>query len=68
MLNAAPDLCPADIYGIWRINDVDNSFSTQPFRIKYTRQDVVLSIMVAFNFSLRKFEVLIFFLLILLSK
>lgn len=57
MRNPAPDLGPDDIYGIWRINDADNSFSTQPFRIKYVRQDILLSVMVSFNLSLSKFEV-----------
>ncbi|XP_056167962.1 uncharacterized protein LOC115676395 isoform X1 [Syzygium oleosum] len=51
-----PDLGSDDIHGIWRINDTDNSFSTQPFRIKYARQDVLLSIMVSFNLPLGKFE------------
>ncbi|KAK3425674.1 hypothetical protein EUGRSUZ_F02184 [Eucalyptus grandis] len=51
-----PDLGSEDIHGIWRINDTDNSFSTQPFRIKYARQDVLLSIMVSFNLPLGKFE------------
>uniref|UniRef100_A0A804RCS5 Protein FAM135B n=1 Tax=Zea mays TaxID=4577 RepID=A0A804RCS5_MAIZE len=35
--------------GIWKIDDVDNSFHTQPFRIKYARQDIYLSVMVSFN-------------------
>ncbi|XP_031377376.1 protein FAM135B-like isoform X1 [Punica granatum] len=52
----APDLGPDDILGFWRIDDTDNSFSTQPFRIKYARQDVLLSVMVSFNLSLGKFE------------
>ncbi|KAL1328193.1 hypothetical protein AAHE18_13G356600 [Arachis hypogaea] len=33
------------------IDDADNSFSTPPFRIKYARQDVLLSIMVSFYLS-----------------
>ncbi|XP_062027272.1 uncharacterized protein LOC133743376 [Rosa rugosa] len=48
----APDLGSDDVYGVWRIDDTDNSFSTQPFRIKYARQDVFLSIMISFNMSL----------------
>ncbi|KAI4339787.1 hypothetical protein MLD38_024690 [Melastoma candidum] len=52
----APDLGTDDICGIWRIDDIENSFYTQPFRIKYARQDVFLSIMVSFNLSLGKFE------------
>uniref|UniRef100_A0A2P2MUS7 Protein FAM135B n=1 Tax=Rhizophora mucronata TaxID=61149 RepID=A0A2P2MUS7_RHIMU len=39
-------------YGIWSIDDTDNSFSTQPFWIKYARQDVYLSIMISFILSL----------------
>ncbi|KAJ4847371.1 hypothetical protein Tsubulata_018014 [Turnera subulata] len=35
-------------YGVWRIDDVENSFSSQPFWIKYARQDIYLSIMVSF--------------------
>ncbi|TKY55950.1 FAM135B protein [Spatholobus suberectus] len=54
----APDLGPSSIYGIWRIDDTDNSFSTQPFRIKYARQDIHLCMMISFNLSLSRFEVL----------
>ncbi|KAJ8754861.1 hypothetical protein K2173_015373 [Erythroxylum novogranatense] len=43
-------------YGIWRINDADNSFLTQPFYIKYSRQDVYLSIMISFILSLHAEE------------
>nr|XP_011464776.1 PREDICTED: protein FAM135B-like isoform X1 [Fragaria vesca subsp. vesca] len=52
----APDLGSDDVYGVWRIDDTDNSFSTQPFRIKYARQDVFLSIMISFNLSLAGYE------------
>ncbi|KAL6543305.1 hypothetical protein OROHE_010825 [Orobanche hederae] len=52
----APDLGSDDIYGVWRIDDTDHSFSTQPFRIRYARQDVLLAVMVSFNLSLSKFE------------
>ncbi|RXH73798.1 hypothetical protein DVH24_016620 [Malus domestica] len=52
----APDLGSDDVYGVWRIDDTDNSFSTQPFRIKYARQDVFLSIMISFNLSLAGHE------------
>ncbi|RYR17423.1 hypothetical protein Ahy_B03g062175 isoform C [Arachis hypogaea] len=38
-------------YEVWMIDDADNSFSTPPFRIKYARQDVLLSIMVSFYLS-----------------
>lgn len=55
---AAPDLGSDDVYGVWRIDDTDNSFSTQPFRIKYARQDVFLSIMISFNLSLAGYEVI----------
>ncbi|XP_027942595.1 protein FAM135B-like isoform X4 [Vigna unguiculata] len=44
-----PDLDPSSIYGVWRIDDTDNSFSTQSFRIKYARQDVHLDLMIVFN-------------------
>ncbi|KAK7351523.1 hypothetical protein VNO77_11050 [Canavalia gladiata] len=47
----APDLDPCSIYGVWRIDDKDNSFSTQTFRIKYARQDVHLYMMISFNLS-----------------
>ncbi|XP_031260704.1 uncharacterized protein LOC116118890 isoform X2 [Pistacia vera] len=47
----SPELGPEDTYGVWRIDDMENSFSTQPFRIRYARQDVYLSIMIAFNLS-----------------
>ncbi|KAI3454575.1 hypothetical protein Pfo_011238 [Paulownia fortunei] len=52
----APDLGSDDVYGIWRIDDTDHSFSTQPFRIRYARQDILLSMMVSFNLSPSKFE------------
>ncbi|XP_034219094.1 protein FAM135B-like isoform X2 [Prunus dulcis] len=52
----APDLGSDDVYGVWRIDDTDNSFSTQPFRIKYARQDIFLSIMISFNLSLSRYE------------
>ncbi|WOL04103.1 hypothetical protein Cni_G12824 [Canna indica] len=52
----APNIISDDIFAVWRINDVDHSFSTQPFNIKYARQDVPLSIMVSFNFSIGKDE------------
>lgn len=53
----APSMGSDDSYGIWRIDDVDNSFSTQPFKIRYARQDVPLSVMIAFNLSLSNREV-----------
>lgn len=46
---AAPDLGSDDVYGVWKIDDTDHSFSSQPFRIRYARQDVCLSLMVSFN-------------------
>ncbi|GAA0173328.1 hypothetical protein LIER_41503 [Lithospermum erythrorhizon] len=52
----APDLGSDDVLGVWKIDDVDQSFSTPPFRIRYARQDILLSMMVAFNFSLSAFE------------
>ncbi|KAG6412914.1 hypothetical protein SASPL_125609 [Salvia splendens] len=52
----APDLGSDDIYGVWRIDDTDHSFSTQPFRIRYARQDIPLAMMVSFNLSLSKLE------------
>ncbi|KAI4987702.1 hypothetical protein ZWY2020_028460, partial [Hordeum vulgare] len=45
----APDVGADDALGIWRIDGADNSFYTQPFRIKYARQDIYLSVMVSFN-------------------
>ncbi|KAI4316059.1 hypothetical protein L6164_024076 [Bauhinia variegata] len=52
----APDLSSSSIYGIWRIDDTDNSFSTQPFRIKYARQDIFLCMMISFNLSPGRFR------------
>ncbi|KAG9444289.1 hypothetical protein H6P81_015629 [Aristolochia fimbriata] len=52
----APDLGSDGVTGIWRIDDLDHSFTSQPFKIRYARQDVLLSLMVAFNFSLGKYE------------
>lgn len=45
----ASDVGADDALGIWKIDDADNSFYTQPFRIKYARQDIYLSVMVSFN-------------------
>ncbi|KAL2935349.1 hypothetical protein RDABS01_018467 [Bienertia sinuspersici] len=53
----APSMGSDDSYGVWRIDDADNSFSTQPFKIRYSRQDVPLSVMIAFNLSLSNREV-----------
>ncbi|KAG8632741.1 protein FAM135A isoform X2 [Manihot esculenta] len=53
----ANDLSSGNINGAWRIDDTDNSFFTQPFRIKYARQDICLSVMVLFNLSLSKYKV-----------
>ena len=54
----APDLGGENIYGIWKIDDTDNSFLTQPFRIKYARQDIRLSIMISFTLPLDENEVI----------
>ncbi|KAG9147797.1 hypothetical protein Leryth_003406 [Lithospermum erythrorhizon] len=53
---SAPDLGSDDEHGVWKIDDVDQSFFTPPFRIRYARQDILLSMMVAFNLSLSAFE------------
>ncbi|KAH6757001.1 putative serine esterase family protein, partial [Perilla frutescens var. hirtella] len=53
----APDLDSDYVCGLWRIDDVDHSFSTHPFRIKYAKQDILLSMMVTFNLSPSKFQV-----------
>ncbi|CAL9041129.1 unnamed protein product [Musa banksii] len=52
----APNTVSDDLLGVWRIDDADHSFSTQPFKIKYARQDVPLSVMVSFNFAIGKDE------------
>lgn len=59
-LFAAHDLHASSIYGIWRIDDTDNSFSSQPFRIKYARQDIHLCMMISFKLSLSRFEVMFY--------
>ncbi|KAK7319366.1 hypothetical protein RJT34_04086 [Clitoria ternatea] len=41
---------------VWTIDDTDNSFSTPPFRIRYARQDVFLSIMISFYLSFGECE------------
>ncbi|KAG5034419.1 hypothetical protein JHK87_009329 [Glycine soja] len=56
----APDLDPSSVYGVWRIDDTDNSFSTQSFRIKYARQDVHLYMMIVFNLSRSEFVYVIY--------
>lgn len=45
---AVPDIGSKGAFGLWKIDDVDNSFYTQPFQIKYSRQDIYLSVMVSF--------------------
>ncbi|TYI75795.1 hypothetical protein E1A91_D06G031700v1, partial [Gossypium mustelinum] len=52
----AASLVSDEVFGVWRIDDTDNSFATQPFRIKYARQDVYLSIMVAFDLPIPENE------------
>lgn len=64
----ALDSSSNDSYGVWKIDDKDNSFLTQPFRIKYARQDVRLCMMVSFTMPLERYEVLIFSLLSNVSK
>ncbi|KAI4296291.1 hypothetical protein L6164_036259 [Bauhinia variegata] len=41
---------------VWKIDDTDNSFSTPPFRIKFARQDVFLSVMISFYLSFGGYE------------
>ncbi|KAG8654854.1 hypothetical protein MANES_05G186300v8, partial [Manihot esculenta] len=53
----ANGLGSGNIDGAWRINNTENSFFTPPFRVKYMRQDICLSLMVSFNLSLSKYEV-----------
>ncbi|KAG1369804.1 putative protein FAM135B [Cocos nucifera] len=52
----APDVALDEIFGVWRIDDADHSFSTQPFRVKYARQDLLLSVMVSFNLTIGEDE------------
>ncbi|KAL1214200.1 hypothetical protein V5N11_034733 [Cardamine amara subsp. amara] len=52
----ALDSSSNDSYGVWKIDDKDNSFLTQPFRIKYARQDVRLCMMVSFTMPLERYE------------
>ncbi|XP_010548759.1 PREDICTED: protein FAM135B-like isoform X2 [Tarenaya hassleriana] len=52
----APDSSSGDSYGVWRIDDKDNSFLTQAFRIKYARQDVRLCTMITFTLPLEKYQ------------
>ncbi|XP_025828190.1 protein FAM135B-like [Panicum hallii] len=44
----AVDIGAKGSFGFWRIDDYDNSFCTQPFLVKYSRQDIYLSVMVSF--------------------
>ena len=44
---------------MWKIVDKDNSFLTQPFRIKYARQDIRLCMMISFTLPLERYEVTI---------
>ncbi|MED6118807.1 hypothetical protein PIB30_006303 [Stylosanthes scabra] len=53
----APEVGSDNLCRVWMIDDADNSFSTPPFRIKYARQDVLLSIMISFYLSFGACEV-----------
>ncbi|XP_075672510.1 uncharacterized protein LOC142642042 isoform X5 [Castanea sativa] len=53
---AAPELSSDNFHGGWGIDDIDNSFSTQPFLIIDARQDVFLSVLISFNLALGKNE------------
>ncbi|CAL4985765.1 unnamed protein product [Urochloa decumbens] len=44
----AVDIGAKSSFGFWKIDNVDNSFYTQPFLVKYSRQDIFLSVMVSF--------------------
>lgn len=57
---AVSDLGSNDVYGVWRINDEDHSFTTQPFKIRFAKQDVFLSTMVAFSLPVTNYEVVVF--------
>ncbi|KAL1194369.1 hypothetical protein V5N11_017837 [Cardamine amara subsp. amara] len=52
----APESGSNDSYGVWRIVDKDNSFLTEPFRIKYARQDIRLCMMISFTLPLKRYE------------
>ncbi|KAL4333362.1 hypothetical protein GQ457_07G024560 [Hibiscus cannabinus] len=53
----APNLgCEGGGYGVWKIDEKDNSFATQPFQIKYARQDILLFTMVSFDLPLKGIE------------
>ncbi|KAJ0237629.1 putative serine esterase family protein [Hirschfeldia incana] len=52
----ALDSSTNDSPGVWKIDDKDNSFLSQPFRIKYARQDVRLCMMVSFTMPLERYE------------
>ncbi|KAG7596488.1 Alpha/Beta hydrolase fold [Arabidopsis suecica] len=56
VLYEALDSTSNDSYGVWKIDDKDSSFLTQPFRIKYARQDVRLCMMVSFTMPLERYE------------
>ncbi|KAJ4895543.1 putative serine esterase family protein [Raphanus sativus] len=56
VLYEALDSSSNDSSGVWKIDDKDNSFLTQPFRIKYARQDVRLCMMVSFTMPLQRYE------------
>ncbi|KAJ3671410.1 hypothetical protein LUZ60_007489 [Juncus effusus] len=53
---AAPEAVSDETVSVWHISDSENCFYTQPFHIKYARQDVYLSVMVSFNLIIREDE------------
>ncbi|XP_031091434.1 protein FAM135B-like isoform X1 [Ipomoea triloba] len=52
----APELGSEYVCGMWRIDETDLSFFTQAFRIKFSRQDVFLSVMVCFSLPITRNE------------
>lgn len=57
MDSAAIDIGAKGSFGFWKIDDVDNSFDTQPFLVKYARQDIYPSVMVSFYIPNSEVEV-----------
>ena len=51
---AGPDVKRGEADTVWRIDDSESSFHTRPFKIRYSRQDVLLQEMVSFHLKVGK--------------
>ena len=51
---SGPDVKRGEADTVWRIDDAQSSFHSRPFKIRYSRQDVLLQEMVSFHLKVGK--------------